>query len=335
MGPADLEDVIDSIRGETLQTLGAVDSRTTVLVGPGDDAGVYLIGDTAIVETLDFITPLVNDPFTFGEISAANSISDIYAMGGRPVAALAIAAFPSCTYNTEVLKLILQGALKTIKRAGAVLIGGHSLDDSELKFGLSVTGTIDKNKILRAGGAQPGDVLILTKPIGIGILTTALKRSTFGDDHIAEAVKWMTTLNAEASELALKAGATACTDVTGFGLLGHAYNMVRNSQIDFNIDASAVPLLEGVTELAEEGMCPGGGYKNLKYLSDKVIFSGAVDMQQRLILADPQTSGGLLVALKEENIEIFQAVGAYHEVIGKVVKGSGKIAVDKRNNFFK
>ncbi|KWT87960.1 selenide, water dikinase SelD [Candidatus Magnetominusculus xianensis] len=330
MGPADLEDVIHSIRGETLESLGAADAHTTVLVGPGDDAGVYLIGDTAIVETVDFITPLVNDPFTFGEISAANSLSDIYAMGGRPVAALAIAAFPSCTYNTEVLKAILQGALKTIKRAGAVLIGGHSLDDQELKFGLSVTGTIDKNRILRAVGAQAGDVIILTKPIGIGILTTALKRSTFGDDHISEAVKWMTTLNMEASMLALKAGATACTDVTGFGLLGHAYNMVRNTQIDIIMDADAVPLLDGVVELAEEGMCPGGAYKNLKYLSDKVLFAGAVNMQQRLIMSDPQTSGGLLVALKEEQLGVFREAGAYYAAIGKVVKGSGKIAVDRK-----
>lgn len=333
MGPADLEDVIDSIRAEARDCTGA--RADAVLVWSGDDAGVYMIGDTAIVETVDFITPLVNDPFTFGEISAANSLSDIYAMGGRPVAALAIAAFPGCTYKTEVLKAILQGALKTIKRAGVVLIGGHSLEDSELKFGLSVTGTIDKDRILRAGGANEGDILILTKPIGIGVLTTALKRSTFGDEHIAEAVKWMTTLNAEASELALKAGASACTDVTGFGLLGHAYNMLRNSQIDYVISADDVPVLDNVVDLADEGMCPGGAYKNLKYLSDKVGFSGAVNMQQRLILADPQTSGGLLVAVKEENIEVFRASGAFYAVIGKAVKGSGKIAVEKKINILK
>ncbi|MCG6550680.1 MAG: selenide, water dikinase SelD [Candidatus Magnetominusculus sp. LBB02] len=318
-------DVIESIRGEALDTTSA-----RVLVGPGDDAGVYLIGDTAIVETVDFITPLVNDPFTFGEISAANSLSDVYAMGGRPIAALAIAAFPSCTYKTEVLKEILQGALRTMKRAGVVLMGGHSLDDAELKFGLSVTGTVDKDKILRAGGAKEGDVLILTKPIGVGILTTALKGGTFGDEKIEEAVKWMRTLNAGASELALKAGASACTDVTGFGLLGHAYNMVRDSQIDFVIYADAVPLLDNVMELAEDGMCPGGAYKNLKYMSDKAVFSGAVNMQERLILADPQTSGGLLMAVKEANIEVFRASGAYHKVIGKVVNGSGKIAVEKK-----
>ncbi|WP_420266878.1 selenide, water dikinase SelD [Candidatus Magnetominusculus dajiuhuensis] len=330
MGPADLEDVIDSIRGESQERIGEAGVRAEVLVGPGDDAGVYLIGDTAIVETVDFITPLVNDPFTFGQISATNSLSDIYAMGGRPVAALAIAAFPSCTYKTDVLKAILQGALKAIKLAGAVLIGGHSLDDKELKFGLSVTGTIDKNRILRAGGAKEGDVVILTKPLGIGIITTALKRSTFGDEHIAEAVKWMTTLNAEASALALKAGASACTDVTGFGLLGHAHNMVRNSQIDFVISADAVPLMDNVIELAEEGMCPGGAYKNLKYVSDKAEFSGAVNTQQRLILADPQTSGGLLVALKEENLKVFRDSGAFYAVVGKAVKGSGMLIVEKK-----
>nr|ADI87707.1 selenophosphate synthase SelD [uncultured Nitrospirae bacterium MY3-5B] len=327
MGPADLEDVIGSIRGETEAAQSA--GQATVLVGPGDDAGVYLIGDTAIVETVDFITPLVNDPFLFGEISAANSLSDIYAMGGRPVAVLAIAAFPACTYKTEVLKAILQGALKTIKRAGAVLIGGHSLDDQELKFGLSVTGTIDKDKILRARGAKDGDIIILTKPVGIGILTTALKRGVFDDEQIRDAVKWMTTLNAEASALALKADASACTDVTGFGLLGHAYNMVKDTAIDFVIDSDAVPLLDNVGDLAEEGMCPGGAHKNLKYLADKVDFSRSVDMQQRLILADPQTSGGLLVAVREENMRVFRDSGMFYAEIGKAVKGHGKIVAEK------
>ncbi len=318
MGPADLEEIIGDIQsGES----------PYVLVGPGDDAGVYLLNGIAIVETVDVITPVVNDPFTFGAISANNSLSDVYAMGGRPVSALAVAGFSSCDYEPVVLKEILRGAVHSLNRAGAVLIGGHSFEDAELKFGLSVTGVIDKNKILKVSGAEEGDVIIITKPIGIGILTTALKGGKITDDEMKHAVKWMLTLNDKASELALKAEATACTDITGFGLLGHAYNMVKSSDIDFEITMANVPVLERVHEMINSGMVAEGAYNNLRFLGGKVEFSSHITEEDRLLLSDPQTSGGLLITLKEENIKVFEESGIFFSVIGRVTKGSGKIIV--------
>jgi selenide,water dikinase len=276
---------------------------------------------------VDVITPVVNAPFTFGAISANNSLSDVYAMGGRPVSALAIAGFSSCDYESVVLKEILRGAVHSLKRAGAILIGGHSFEDAELKFGLSVTGIIDKNKILRVSGAEEGDFIIITKPIGIGILATALKGGKITDDNMKTAIEWMLTLNDKASELALKAGATSCTDVTGFGLLGHAYNMVKDSSTDFEIKKDSIPVLEHVHEMINAGMVPEGAYNNLRFLGGKVEFSPHVTEEGRLLLADPQTSGGLLITLKKENIKVFEESGIFFSVIGRVVKGSGKIIV--------
>jgi selenide,water dikinase len=296
-------------------------------VGPGDDAGVYLIGDTAIVETVDVITPVVNDPFTYGAISANNSLSDVYAMGGRPVSALAITGFSSCDYEPVVLKEILRGAMHSLSIAGAVLIGGHSFEDSELKFGLSVTGLVNKDKILRVSGATEGDIIIITKPIGIGVLTTSLKGGKITDKDIKHAIDWMMTLNNAASELALKADATACTDITGFGLLGHACNMVKNSNVDFIIQKAEVPVLEGVNEMINAGMVPEGAYNNLRFLDRKVEFSSYISEEDRLLLSDPQTSGGLLITLKEDNLKVFRESSIFFSVIGKVVKGSGKIIV--------
>ncbi len=318
MGPSDLEEIIGDIRQP---------ENASVLVGPGDDAGVYLINGTAIVETVDVITPVVNDPFTFGAISANNSLSDVYAMGGRPVSALAIAGFSSCDYEPVVFKEILKGAVHSLKRAGAILIGGHSFEDAELKFGLSVTGVIDKEKILKVSGAEEGDVIVLTKPIGIGILTTALKGGKLTDEDMKAAIEWMLMLNDAASELALKAGATACTDVTGFGLLGHAYNMVKGSGVDFEIKEDNVPVLEKATSMIDAGMVSEGAYNNLRFLEGKVEFSKEIGEAGRLLLSDPQTSGGLLITVKEDGIKVFEDAGIFFSVIGRVVKGSGKIIV--------
>jgi selenide,water dikinase len=318
MGPADLEEIIGGIRCA---------ESPSVLVGPGDDAGIYLIGDTAVVETVDLITPVVNDPFTFGAISANNSLSDVYAMGGRPVSALAIAGFSSCDYEPIVLKEILRGAVDSLKRAGAFLIGGHSFEDSELKFGLSVTGVADKNRILKVSGAKEGDAIIITKPIGIGIMSTALKGGRISDDAMKQAVEWMLTLNDRASELALKAGAAACTDVTGFGLLGHAHNMVRGSDTDFVIYKDKVPVMDNVRGLIDAGMVPEGAYNNLRFVEAKTDFSYDMREEDRLLLSDPQTSGGLLITVKEEGIRIFEDSGIFFSVIGRVVKGSGRIIV--------
>jgi len=299
----------------------------SVLVGPGDDAGVYLIDGTAIVDTVDVITPVVNDPFVFGAISAINSLSDVYAMGGRPVSALAIAGFSSCDYDPIVFKEILRGAVHSLNRAGAFLIGGHSFEDSELKFGLSVTGIVDKEKILRVSGAEEGDIIVITKPIGIGILTTSLKAGKLNDDDMKTAIDWMLTLNDKASALALKTGATSCTDITGFGLLGHAYNMVRDSDINFEIKNDSIPVLEHVRGMISSGMIPEGAYNNLKFFEGKVEFSHYLTEDDRLLLADPQTSGGLLITLKEEKVKIFQDSDIFFSIIGRVTKGSGGLII--------
>ncbi len=298
-----------------------------MLVGPGDDAGIALIGETAIVETVDVITPVVNDPFTFGAISANNSISDIYAMGGRPVTALAIAGFSLCEYGPEVLKEILRGAVATLGKAGARLIGGHSFDDPELKFGLSVTGIVDRDRILRVSGAAEGDFVILTKPIGVGILSTALKGGKLTEESMRPAIEWMMTLNDQASSLASRTGATACTDITGFGLLGHAYNMVRNSAVDFVIESSRVPVLDRAIEMIDIGMVPEGAYKNLLYIQDKAVFSPGVSDEKKLLFSDPQTSGGLLLTLGEDRIKAFEGSSLFFSVIGRVQMGSGRIIV--------
>lgn len=327
MGPADLEQIIDALHDYEDAAPGSSKDSPVVLVGPGDDAGITLIGDTAVVETVDVITPVVNDPFTFGAISANNSISDVYAMGGRPVTAMAIAGFLSCDYETVVLKEILRGALHTLGRAGARLIGGHSFEDPELRFGLSVMGIVDRNKILKASGAAEGDMIILTKPLGVGILATALKGGKLTDEAMRPAIEWMLTLNDNASFLASSTGATACTDVTGFGLLGHAYNMVRNAAVDFVIENSRVPVLEQVMEMIDRGMVPEGAYKNLDYSEGKVVFSSSVSYERKLLLSDPQTSGGLLFTLGEDRIKAFEGSSLFFSVIGRVERGSGSIIV--------
>lgn len=289
---------------------------------------MYLLdGKYALVETVDVITPVVNDPFTYGSISAANSLSDVYAMGGKPLTALAIIGFSSCDYEPSVIKEILRGALHMLDAAGVTLMGGHSFEDSEIKFGLSVTGLADRNKILRVQGANPGDLIVITKPIGVGVVTTALKGGKISEDNIADAVNNMLTLNNKASGAALNAGATSGTDVTGFGLLGHAFNMVRDSSVDFVIDDHSVPVLEGVRDLISCGMSPQGAYNNLKFLNGKVDFTGSISDDEKLLLSDPQTSGGLLITVPEENMGLFASSGITHWVIGKVVKGSGRIII--------
>ena len=254
-------------------------------------------------------------------------MSDVYAMGGWPLTALAVAGFPSCDYEPIVLKEIIRGAVAALKRAGAVLIGGHSFEDNEIKFGLSVTGIVDKDNILRVGGAVAGDVLILTKPLGIGILTTALKGGKLSDADISHAVKWMLTLNEAAAVVAVGAGATACTDVTGFGLLGHALNMVIGTDLDFVIYNDRVPVLERVNEMIDAGMVPEGAYHNLRYLDGKVQFPAGFSEEHKLLLSDPQTSGGLLIAVKSDGVSVFEKSSVFFTVIGKVEKGSGKVNV--------
>lgn len=273
------------------------------------------------------ITPVVDDPFTFGAISATNSLSDIYAMGGRPLTALAIIGFPSCDYGPEVIKEILHGAVSKLREAGVCLIGGHSIEDQELKFGLSVTGVIKRDKILRLKGAIPGDILVLTKPIGIGILTTALKGGRLKEDEIKEAIELMLILNDRASKAALEANAHALTDITGFGLLGHAYNMVKDGDIDFHFSFNSIPILTRVKDMVDKGMVPEGAYNNLKFLKGKVLFPDRFSEENQLILSDPQTSGGLLISMPKKSLRIFEKEPISFSIIGKVEKGEGKIIV--------
>jgi selenide,water dikinase len=299
-----------------------------LLVGPGDDAGIFIHNGVAVIETVDIIAPVVDDPFTFGAISAANAVSDVYAMGGSPITALAIAGFPLCSCPPAVLTDIIRGAVDILQQAGAVLTGGHSFDNNEIKFGLSVTGVGDPRQILHSSKAQPGDILVLTKPIGVGMITTALKGGKAFDTEINEAVRWMLTLNKDASTLAIKAGAHACTDVTGFGLLGHAYTMVRKQLIDFEVDFHNIPILPAAWRCLDAGMAPEGAYKNLQYLKDHVHFAPQLSDDQKLMLCDPQTSGGLLMALPKEKVSAFATHGIFHAVIGKVVTGQGDIQVN-------
>ncbi len=284
----------------------------------------------ALVETVDIITPLVNDPFTFGAISSANSLSDVYAMGGTPHTALAIAGFPSCDYGPGVLREVLRGAESILDRAGVRLMGGHCFEDSELKFGLSVTGTVDPGRILAKNGARDGDILVITKPLGTGVLTTALKGGKVRDADLGEAVRWMTTLNDRASETASRAGAHACTDVTGFGLLGHAYNMVKSTAVDFTMLLDDIPVMPGVREMIDAGMVAEGAYSNMKHLRDRIDFDEGIAEEEMLLLFDPQTSGGLLISLGEDRFPLFREAGLYARKIGRVVKGSGRIRVGKK-----
>lgn len=248
-------------------------------------------------------------------------------MGGTPLTALAVLGYSSCDYEPVVIKEILRGATDTLSDVGVSLMGGHSFEDSEIKFGLSVTGIIRPENILRVSGAMPGDLIILTKPIGIGILTTALKAGKVSEEDISEAIGWMLRPNREASEIAAKASATSLTDVTGFGLLGHASNMVRNSKVDFILEMNNIPLLKGVMEFISSGIIPEGAYNNLRFLEGKVDFDTSINEDKRLLLSDPQTSGGLLMTVPGDKINIFEDSEIDYWVIGKVRQGDGRIGV--------
>lgn len=264
-----------------------------------DDAGVYRVReDLAIILTVDFFTPVVDDPRTYGEIAAANSISDVYAMGGEPFAALNVVAFPAASKELplSVLGDILVGGEAKALEAGVAIVGGHTVDDPEPKYGLAVIGRIEPDRILRKGGARPGDLLFLTKPLGTGILTTALKQGRRTAADLAEAVRVMATLNRDACRVMREAGATAATDVTGYGLLGHLGEMLRAGSVGAALSMGSVPLLAGARELAADGVVPGGTRKNLAAAAADTTWGEGLTDVDRLLLADAQTSGGLLFA---------------------------------------
>jgi selenide,water dikinase len=294
-------------------------------VGPetSDDAGVYRISpECALVETADVITPLVDDPYTFGRIAAANAVSDVYAMGARPVTAMNLVFFPACSLPGEVLREILAGGQSILQEAGVCLVGGHTVEDDELKYGLSVTGLVSPERIVRNSTARPGDVLILTKPLGTGIISTAIKGDMASDEVIGEAVRWMTTLNRAAAGLMAECHASAATDVTGFGLIGHAAEMAQGAGMTLRIDLAAVPLMKGLTELAEDGMLPAGCYRNRDHYLP-LLAGNHPGSDALLPLFDPQTSGGLLIALAPEDADHFMTsagrLGIFARRIGEVL----------------
>jgi selenide,water dikinase len=275
-----------------------IEYNSNVLVGmqTSDDAGVYRISDDiALVQTVDFITPIVDDPFVFGQIAATNSISDIYAMGGKPLTAMNIVCFPVNTFAMDVLEKILQGGLEVMKKIGVQLIGGHSIDDVELKYGLSVTGIIHPDKIYTNVGIQPDDVIILTKPIGTGTINTAIKAGIAAKEYTDSAIQSMTTVNDCLSGYPYSKHIHAVTDVTGFGLIGHLSEMLGSS-IAIHVNANAVPLIPGATDYAAMGLLPAGLYRNRDFVGSRCTVASGVKRDIADLLFDPQTSGGLLIA---------------------------------------
>jgi selenide,water dikinase len=299
-----------------------------------EDAGVYqLREDLAIVLSLDFFTPIVDDPYTFGQVAAANSLSDVYAMGGTPITAMNIICFPIKTMDISILQEILRGGLDKMQEAGVVLVGGHSVEDTELKYGLSVAGTIHPQKVLRNRGARAGDKLILTKPLGTGIINTALKGGLADERSVAGAIACMTRLNRKAAELMAEVEVHACTDVTGFGLLGHACEMIAGEEVGLAIYSSKIPLLPGTETYAMMGLIPAGTIRNRDFGLHMIEMSSGITEEQLLILFDAQTSGGLLISLPGPAAptlleQLHQEGITEAAIVGEVVKEpKGKIAI--------
>lgn len=296
--------------GDLAQVLSKLPKQPSenVIVGfdTADDAGVFrLSSDLALVQTVDFFTPVADDPFVYGQIAAVNSLNDVYAMGGTPLTALSIVCYPQ-TGDWAVLGEILAGGQSAMNSENVVVIGGHSVDDQEMKFGYSVTGVVDPKHVVTNAGAKPGDVLFLTKPIGTGAINTAVKKGTARPETITAAIEAMTRSASAASKAMQKVGVNACTDVTGFGLLGHAYEMAKASNVTIGISSEAVPLLPDVLELIADGMLTRGDKNNRVYVGETVSMSGGISKEMQSALFDPQTAGGLLVSLPSERESQFQ-----------------------------
>ena len=298
-----------------------------------DDAGIYKLNDdTAIVHTLDFFTPVVDDPYLFGQIAAANAVSDIYAMGARPLSALNIMCFPDTILEMEVFQAILQGGIDKMREADVVVLGGHTVRDNELKFGMSVNGIIHPDKIKINHNLHPGDVLLLTKPLGTGILSTALKNGALSEEDIPEMIDSMKLLNRRPAEIVSSVRVSGCTDVTGFGLLGHLWEMIRESGIGVHLDVRSIGFFDRVLDYAREARyIPAGTLANIEYIAP-YLEPGTFPDWYQVILCDPQTSGGLLIAIPPQNCDEFigQLTGYPFPVmrIGEVVSGSNKIYLD-------
>ena len=290
-----------------------------------DDAAVYRLNDEiAIVQTVDYFTPVVDDPYTFGQITAANALSDIYAMGAKPLLVLNIVGFPVKLLSMDVLVEILKGGADKVKEAGAIVAGGHSIEDNEPKYGLAVTGIVHPDRVITNAGARPGDALILTKPLGTGIINTAVKGKLADDVACRAVINVMTALNDRAARVMITSGASACTDISGFGLLGHLYEMLAASGVGGRVFLKDVPVLEQVRSLASMGIVPGGAYRNLEYLKEWLRWDNHIDELEMLILADPQTSGGLLMAVAadqaEQTVRALEEEGVTGVRIGEIIQ---------------
>jgi selenide,water dikinase len=295
-----------------------------LLVGSatGDDAAVYRLDDrTALVVTVDFFTPITDDPYEFGSVAAANSLSDVYAMGGRPLVALNVVGFPAAL-AAEMLGDVLRGGYDKAAEANCLIVGGHTVDDNEPKYGLSVVGLVEPGKQVSNAGAQPGDILVLTKPIGTGIITTGCKAGVAPPGSVETAVETMATLNRAPSEAMMEVGVNACTDITGFGLMGHLTGMLRASGVSARISASAVPVLPGVAELLEQGVAPGGTHRNQAGVEDCVDWDESLTEDDKLLLCDAQTSGGLLISVPEARLPQLLAALESRAVATRAVVGS-------------
>jgi len=320
LGAAELRSVMERVSPAT-------NARVLVGYGDSDDAGVYFLrDDIGLVQTVDFFTPIVDDPYDFGRIAATNALSDVYAMGGRPLSALNIVAFPE-DLDLAILAQILEGGASVARNAGVAILGGHTIKDAEPKYGMAVTGVVDPHRIVTNAGARIGDALVLTKPLGTGVLTTARKRDAIASEELDEAIAAMTTLNDRAAEAMLAAGAHAATDITGFGLLGHAENMARASRVRLIFDSTVVPFMERVLALIAGGAVPGGTRHNAQTHAAFTEFAPSVPEEVRIGLSDAQTSGGLLISIARENLAMLVAElndrSTMAAVVGEVCSGSG------------
>jgi selenide,water dikinase len=317
--------------GYLFPLLGALPKITdpNVLVGSAtaDDAAVVRISaDTALVLTTDFFTPIVDDPYDFGQVAAANALSDVYAMGGRPIAALNLVGFPDAELPAEVLGEILRGGAAKAKEAGIDIVGGHTIKTDEPIYGLAVTGVVHPERIVSNAGAKAGDALVLTKPIGVGIVTTAAKQDSDEAGAIKEAIRLMTTLNRAACDAMLEVGAHAATDITGFGLLGHLRNVTKASGLRATLWLDEVPVVPAAWTYVRKGIAPGGTHANLRFLAPSVMFDAEIDAESQLVLADAQTSGGLLIAVSQDKVSALVSALVKHgapcaEIIGRLDEG--------------
>lgn len=277
------------------------DPNLLVGIDASDDAGIYKLTDEiALVQTLDFFTPIVNDAYDFGKVTAANALSDVYAMGGIPLTAMNIVCFPIHEMDTSILHSILKGGHEIVNEANATIVGGHSIEDPELKYGLSVTGLVHPEKFLSNAGAKPGDLLVLTKPLGTGILATALKADMLDEEATRQLTNLMVTLNKGGAEAMVEVGVNACTDVTGFGLLGHCLEMAKASHVEIRLDIQKVPIIPEAETFASMGLVPGGCYSNREFYAQHIKIGPSLDPILMDIMSDPQTSGGLLISVPED-----------------------------------